>query len=89
MIQRYIKTAGVQLEPLGSLWVVFTPLSGQSSFLNDECVAVLEALDNGPASSGEVCQRLVASGETLPDEFEAAVTASWASLVVVGAVRAL
>lgn len=84
---RYLRPEGVLVETVGHLWAAFTPVSGETSLLNDESAAILEVLLEGPADTDEVCRRLAADNDLLPAEMAAAVAASWQQLVDVGAVR--
>lgn len=84
---RYLRPEGVLIESVGHLWAAFTPISGETSLLNDECAAILDVLLEGPAGTTEVCARLAADSELLPDDIFAMVDASWQQLVDVGAVR--
>ena len=84
---RYLRPEGVLVEAVGHLWAAFTPLSGETSLLNNECAAILDVLLAGPASTEEVCLRLAADSDLLPTEMFEAINASWGQLVDVGAVR--
>ena len=86
---RYLRAEGVLVEAVGHLWAAFTPVSGETSLLNDESAAVLDVLLEGPADTDEVCRRLAADSDLLPADMAAAVDASWGQLVDVGAVRRL
>ena len=54
------RLCGVVVEAMGSGWVAFSPASGETALLNDECAAILEVLEAGPASVLAICQALSA-----------------------------
>ncbi len=84
---RYQRRDGVLIESVGHLWAAFTPISGETSLLNDECAAILDVLLEGPADTTEVCVRLAADCELLASDIHETVEASWRQLVEVGAVE--
>jgi hypothetical protein len=40
----YRRVPGVRLEALGDAWVAFSPLSGETSWINDTAAAILEVM---------------------------------------------
>ena len=78
---------GVLVEPVGHLWACFSPLTGETALLNDECAAMLEVLEAGQQTSAQVCDVLAQdSGQTVAN-LAPAVNASWARLIEAGLVR--
>lgn len=39
---KFSRVDGVLVEPLGPVWVAFSPASGETTLLNDESAAILE-----------------------------------------------
>lgn len=65
--ERWRRTEGLQVEPVGSSWAVFSPMSGDTLLLNDAAAAVLELLVEGVLSSADIeCQLALDMG--LPTE---------------------
>lgn len=51
---------GVLLEPMGELWVAYSPASGETVLLNDASAAILEILADGELDAREVVAQLAA-----------------------------
>lgn len=86
---RYALNTGVLVEPVGHLWAAFTPASGESSLLNDECAAILEVLQAGAANSAEVCRLIEPGDESTSVGMQEVIEGCWPRLVDVGAVVVL
>ena len=72
---------------MGQLWAAFSPLSGETTLLNDEGAAVLEVIAHRALAQKEVCQQLALD----TDQDEAAlvdkVRGCWARLIESGLVE--
>lgn len=84
----WTRAAGTRLAQLGEGWVAYSALSGETHLLNDESVAVLDALDTvTPRTLDAVCQWLADDLAMDPGELDAILRPSWSSLVSAGLVR--
>jgi PqqD family protein of HPr-rel-A system len=83
----YVRADGILVEPLGHLWAAFSPLSGETSLINDESAAVLEVLSAGPATADSVCSFLAADSGIPAEDLSALVEAGWLRLIEAGLVR--
>jgi hypothetical protein len=86
---RFARVEGALVEPVGHLWIAFSPASGETALLNDESAAILEILELGPAGTAQVCEQLSGDSGLAIGALAPIVQASWASLVDAGLVRAL
>jgi PqqD family protein of HPr-rel-A system len=86
---RYARVEGALVETVGHLWAAYSPVTGETTLLNDESAAILEVLDPGPAGTEQVCAQLGIDSGLSADELAPIVDASWASLIEAGLVRAL
>lgn len=86
---RFARVDGALVEPVGHLWVAFSPVTGETALLNDESAAILEVLEPGPADTAQVCTQLSADSGVETDALTPIVEASWSSLIDAGLVRAL
>lgn len=82
------RVLGVLVEPIGAGWASYSPASGTTHLLNDECAAILEVI--GPSSGMTVAAisevLAVDCGGSL-HEVELAVVAAWQQLVEAGLIR--
>ena len=78
---------GVLFEPLGDIWVAFSPLSGETALVNTESAAILEILGSGPADETTVYQALADDTGLSAAEVAATVAPAWRGLVDTGFVR--
>ena len=87
MAPRYARVESALVEAVGPVWAAFSPLTGETTLLNDESAAILEVLALGPAATAQVCATLAddmgASADTLIDIVEQ----SWPQLMDAGLVR--
>lgn len=81
--------AGTLVAPVGHLWAAFSPLSGETTVLNDESAAILEVLADGPRSLEDLCASLAADTGQPPDELAPIIEACWPRLIDAGLVRRL
>jgi PqqD family protein of HPr-rel-A system len=85
-MDRYGRADGVLVESVGHLWAGFSPLSGETTLLNDECAAILEVLESGASDTSGVCAALAQDGGVDAHQFVAAVENGWARLLDAGLV---
>jgi PqqD family protein of HPr-rel-A system len=85
-MDRYGRADGVLVEPMGHLWAAFSPLSGETTLLNDECAAILEVLESGGNDTSGVCTALAEDGGHDAQQFAAAVADGWRRLLDAGLV---
>lgn len=85
----YGRRQGLQVEPLGEIWVAFSPACGETVLLNDACAALLEVLADGPATTESACLQLAQDTGDDPAALTDAVERSWNLLVESGLVEVL
>jgi PqqD family protein of HPr-rel-A system len=85
----YARRLGVQVEPLGEIWVAFSPACGETVLLNDASAALLEVLAEGPATTDAACRQLAQETGDDPAALTDAVAGSWTLLVESGLVEVL
>lgn len=86
MIQ-YVRTEEVLLEPVGHLWAAFSPATGETALLNDECASILEVLEPGQGeSTASMCAILAADSGLDADALVELVESSWPRLIEAGLV---
>lgn len=88
-MRRYQRTDHILIEPVGHLWAAFSPVTGETTLLNDESAAILEVLESGPADTTSVCAALVADGASEAASIENLVETCWAQLIQAGLVRTM
>lgn len=76
--------AGVRTTDLGTMWAVYSPLSGQTLMLNTEAVAMLEVLRERPGDLVDVCAELARDGMHDAGELEALCRSAWQQLLEAG-----
>lgn len=86
---RFGPAAGLLVEPLGDAWVAFSPLSGETMFLNDPSAAIVEVLSEAPADMHAVCAALAHDAEASLQQVSDVIGQSWAQLVEGGLIVAL
>jgi PqqD family protein of HPr-rel-A system len=80
---------GTLVAPVGRLWAAFSPLSGETTVLNDEGASILEVLAEGPQSLDGLCASLASDTGQAPDELVPIIDACWPRLIDAGLVRRL
>lgn len=85
-MDRYGRADGVLVESVGHVWAAFSPLSGETTLLNDESAAILEVLEAGGSDTLEVCAVLAQDGGFDAQQFVAAVAGGWQRLLDAGLV---
>lgn len=83
------RLSGVIVEALGAGWVAFSPSSGETALLNNECAAILEVLEGGPADVLTICQALAADCGLPVDELLSIVDSHQQVLIQAGLVQLL
>jgi PqqD family protein of HPr-rel-A system len=86
-MERYGRADGVLVEPIGHLWAAFSPLSGETTLLNDESAAILEVLESGECTTSDVCAALAQDSGVEARHFADAVADGWARLLEAGLVH--
>lgn len=87
MSWRYARVQGVLVEPLGQIWAAFSPASGDTVLVNDECAAVLEVLLLEPGDTERVCSALAADNQLDGPSLQTMVESSWPRLIEAGLVQ--
>lgn len=85
-MESFRRVDGVVVEPIGHLWAAFSPLSGETTLLNDESAAILEILDTRSTDTLGVCAALAEDCGLDARQFVDAVEAGWPRLVEAGLV---
>ncbi|MBK9234522.1 MAG: HPr-rel-A system PqqD family peptide chaperone [Rhodoferax sp.] len=86
-MQAFSRVSGVRVEPMGRVWAAYSPATGETTLLNDECASVLEVLEAGPATTKAICAELAADIGLPAEQLGVLVNASWAQLLEAGLVR--
>ncbi len=82
-----LRAPGVRVRPLGDGWVAFSGRSRETHLLNEEAVAVLEALDESTArTEAEVAGELSADYGVPAPELLSLLEPVWDGLVASGLV---
>ena len=83
----FAAVGGLLVVPMGQLWAAYSPLSGETTLLNDGSAAILEILAKGPLTQRAVCAALADDTGQHVDDLLPVVEASWLRLVDAGLVR--
>ncbi len=75
---------GLCMAPIGPTWAVYSPLSGETMLLNDECAAIIEVLTEQASDLASVCRELAADVGVDAIELEKTIGASWTQLIEAG-----
>ena len=87
-MSRYEAVRGLRLEAVANVWAAYSPASGETHLLNDECAAILEVLvAGGTLGSTEVAQALSDDVDVAQDELAQTVELAWSQLQQAGLVR--
>lgn len=87
-MSRYVAVGGVQVAAVGLQWAAFSPLSGETHLINNECAAILEVVMATDGVDSARVARALAEDTGLPvDELMASVDEVWPALVGSGLVR--
>ncbi len=88
LVSRFARSKGLLIEPIGHIWAAFSPLSGETTLLNDESVAVLEVLlEVGASDADSVALQLAADSGMDVFRLRDIVEDCWPRLVDAGLVR--
>lgn len=85
----YRTRPGVRAEPIGDLWAVYSPASGDTTLLNDEAAAYLELLAEQPRGAADAARVLAAEIEADPATVGAHVADAFHALETSGLIEAL
>lgn len=85
----YRARPGVLAEPIGELWAVYSPASGETRLLNDEAAAYLELLAEQPRPALDAAAALAAEIEVDPAEVCAHVGDTFHALEMAGLIEPL
>jgi PqqD family protein of HPr-rel-A system len=87
-VARWLLSPGVLLEPLGSVWVAFSPASGETHVLNESGAALIQALDaSGPRSAQDVIEHLARDAGMAQAEVEGLLALTWSQYLEAGLIR--
>ena len=84
---RLDRVPGLRTEAVGTMWAVFSPLSGRTSLLSDLPAAVLELLESGPLSEEALFEHLSSDSGTAIEMSQSLVTPAIKDLADAGLVR--
>ena len=83
----YSLVANVSVQPVGTIWVAFSPSSGETLLLNDESAAILEVLARTSAGADEIVSALAADSGVGRDAIAETLADCWSHLVQGGLAR--
>lgn len=84
----YARLGGVLVEPIGHLWAAFSPATGETALLNDECASILELLEELTCATTDVICGHLSSDSGMPmQSLTELVENSWPRLLEAGLVR--
>lgn len=84
----FVLAPGVLTAPLGTGWAAYSAVSGETHLLNDESLAVLEALHSDePTTVAELCSRLAADHGVEAMALATTLQDCWRPLLEAGLVR--
>lgn len=86
---RFSHVDGVLVEPLGEYWMAFSPLTGETTLLNDETAAILEVLGDLPADAESICSALSEDSGMPVDELISITEQHWQVLIEAGLIRSV
>jgi PqqD family protein of HPr-rel-A system len=82
------RVRGVHVEAVGDGWVSYSPISGLTHLLNNECAAILEVLAAGDGMALQaVCESLAADTCCSTKEIEQVLEVAWQTLIDAGLIR--
>jgi PqqD family protein of HPr-rel-A system len=81
------RAPGVRVEPIGSGWVAFSRLSGDTLLISVESAAVLEVLADGPCEASALCEVLARDSATDAASIAPLLEDCRSALVAAGLVR--
>lgn len=83
----YVRVDDLLVEPVGHLWAAFSPMTGETTLLNDETASVLEVLTLGSGTTASVCTQLASDSGLPVDSLIEAIEECWPRLIEAGLVR--
>ncbi len=87
MHERFSPPEGLCVEALGDTWVAFSPMSGETLVLNNECAAILEVLAEAPSNLSEVCAVLAADHGDDAAQLREQIGPFWAQMISSGLIK--
>ncbi len=72
---------------VGPQWAAYSPLTGETLLLNDECAAILEVLAEQPGDLASVCHTLAQDLGAKARELETTIGPSWTQLIEAGLIE--
>lgn len=78
---------GVLVEPLGPVWVAFSPANGETTLLNDESAAILEVLGSQALDTSTIAAQLAEDAGMSAAALAPALESHWARLIGCGLLR--
>lgn len=89
MVLKVSPVPGTRVEAVGSVWVAFSPASGETMFLNDESVAIVEIVVQGPVEAEAICATLANDSGACAADIATKLDECWPQLITAGLVRSL
>ena len=80
------RTCGLLVEPLGPVWVAFSPANGETTLLNDERAAILE-LGNGALDTTAIVSQLAVDVGMCASALAPVLESHWVRLIGCGLLR--
>jgi PqqD family protein of HPr-rel-A system len=89
-VRHFVRAPGVLIEDVDGAYAAFSALSGETHLLNEECVAVIELLDEDHAlDAGTLCRLLSGQAGVPIAEIDQAVEGAWERLIEGGLIRSV
>jgi PqqD family protein of HPr-rel-A system len=85
---RFAPAPGLLIEELGDAWVAFSPMSGETVFINDASAAIIEALSEEANDRASVAAALAADTGLSQDELATQIEDAWPRLMEGGLIVA-
>jgi PqqD family protein of HPr-rel-A system len=83
---RFKAVTGLRIAQVGHLWVAFSPLSGETTLLNDEAAAVLELIGGQALTQQQLCKQLAADTGQDEPQLASVLDGCWGRLMESGLV---
>lgn len=88
VVRQFVRAPGLLLEPLDDVWGAYSSLSGETHLLNDESVAIIEALNGERPCSAVAVSELLSLDCGLPvADVERSIGEAWDQLIEAGLIR--
>lgn len=83
----YCLVDGVLVEPVGAVWVAYSPASGETVMLNNESAAIIEVLREGAGDAASVSAELAEDCGVPLEQLQSVLEPHWQQLLTSGLVR--